>query len=719
MAAPVYTLPTSGSSPKFATKASHESAINAALAALFALLDAADDALSDRISAIMAGFVAAGEWDASSGSFPSGEQTLGTFYIVTDAGTVDGVTFAVGDQLLPLVTNPSTTTYAGNWVRNPRSEIVDTVYDGLAALDASTEDRAAGALWQTKDGKNFIGAADAATDFSYQRDDGKKFYAQPSPGEYLDTMFGVVMDGITDCAPAYARIAANLPAGKTLRLAGAGVRILGSPITFEQEGIKVVADSGAEIKQADSTLTMDTMLTFSGDRVNLIDVSLNGNLAGNAGSYTGRGELLRVTGDRATITSLKIDGTQNVPFATGLYITGDFATLKQITSYNTGLNAVRSWSKNIDVLGLKMFGAYGTNCHGFVQDGDGSNILERAILRDIHFETTEAIAAEAVLFDNDGNQGGSVLIDGLYVDFPNMTGPDCFKFAYVDDATVRGFRGSHAAGSQNTTLRIQQGVQKLILDDCELPHALNFDDIGCALHVMGSSIIGKDASTPYTIIDLAGDTVIEDGVTLAGMTTAAIFRTSEGYASKINLGRLNYSAASGTPYLIAAPALAAGVLPIADSVQVGEPLSVSGGFRDPKTSTWTAGSGAADALTIKAGRHKVDNTRWADPATTTDADGWSYGDRVEKIAPASGDTAAQKWVTTPGTSRSTQWVGSTPYDVGDIVRNGANVYTCTVAGTSAASGGPTGTGTGIVDGFATRNFRAALVVFKGVGSISA
>src|SRR5262249_58579743 len=45
------------------------------------------------------------------------------------------------------------------------------------------------------------------------------------------------------------------------------------------------------------------------------------------------------------------------------------------------------------------------------------------------------------------------------------------------------------------------------------------------------------------------------------------------------------------------------------------------------------------------------------------------------------------------------WQPSTAYAVGDLVTNGVNVYRCTVAGTSAATGGPTATGTApITDG---------------------
>lgn len=52
------------------------------------------------------------------------------------------------------------------------------------------------------------------------------------------------------------------------------------------------------------------------------------------------------------------------------------------------------------------------------------------------------------------------------------------------------------------------------------------------------------------------------------------------------------------------------------------------------------------------------------------------------------------------------WAPATYYSVGDIVRNDSpeNVYVCAIAGTSAGAGGPTGTGTAIVDGAATWRF---------------
>lgn len=54
------------------------------------------------------------------------------------------------------------------------------------------------------------------------------------------------------------------------------------------------------------------------------------------------------------------------------------------------------------------------------------------------------------------------------------------------------------------------------------------------------------------------------------------------------------------------------------------------------------------------------------------------------------------------------WTASTAYVASATVTNGANTYTCLTGGTSASSGGPTGTGSAIADGSAMWAFSAAL-----------
>ncbi|WWT39549.1 hypothetical protein [Microcystis phage Mae-JY02] len=53
---------------------------------------------------------------------------------------------------------------------------------------------------------------------------------------------------------------------------------------------------------------------------------------------------------------------------------------------------------------------------------------------------------------------------------------------------------------------------------------------------------------------------------------------------------------------------------------------------------------------------------------------------------------------------SDAWQASRAYAIGDQVTNGGNLYRATAAGTSASSGGPTGTGASITDGGVTWTF---------------
>ena len=58
------------------------------------------------------------------------------------------------------------------------------------------------------------------------------------------------------------------------------------------------------------------------------------------------------------------------------------------------------------------------------------------------------------------------------------------------------------------------------------------------------------------------------------------------------------------------------------------------------------------------------------------------------------------------------WAISTAYVVGAVVLNDINkIYACTTAGTSAGAGGPTGIGTGIVDGTVVWDYIAPLATF--------
>lgn len=86
------------------------------------------DAIETRVNALDAAVVLKGTWDASAGTFPgSGTAQAGESWIVSVAGTVNSVAFAVGDRIIAITDNASTTTFAANWFKADYTDLVSSV----------------------------------------------------------------------------------------------------------------------------------------------------------------------------------------------------------------------------------------------------------------------------------------------------------------------------------------------------------------------------------------------------------------------------------------------------------------------------------------------------------------------------------------------------------------------------------------------------------------
>lgn len=95
--------------------------------------------LDGNVNALESSVVLKGTWDASAGTFPgSGSAQAGWSYIVSVAGTVDSVDFAVNDRIVAITDNASTTTYASNWFKLDYTDQVLSVngQTGAVSLDA-------------------------------------------------------------------------------------------------------------------------------------------------------------------------------------------------------------------------------------------------------------------------------------------------------------------------------------------------------------------------------------------------------------------------------------------------------------------------------------------------------------------------------------------------------------------------------------------------------
>lgn len=92
----------------------------------------------------------------------------------------------------------------------------------------------------------------------------------------------------------------------------------------------------------------------------------------------------------------------------------------------------------------------------------------------------------------------------------------------------------------------------------------------------------------------------------------------------------------------------------------------------------------------------------------------NVGDRIWNQAPVSGGSDGWICTTAGAFANSGAWAPLTPYTRGDattapqsVTNDGGKIYWCTVTGTSAGAGGPTGTGLDIVDGTCHWRFIAA------------
>jgi len=86
------------------------------------------DQMEIDIAALANGMVYKGDWDASASTFPgSGSAQIGWFYYVSVAGTVGGVSFSVGDNIVAIADNASTSTYASNWSKHDQTDAVTAV----------------------------------------------------------------------------------------------------------------------------------------------------------------------------------------------------------------------------------------------------------------------------------------------------------------------------------------------------------------------------------------------------------------------------------------------------------------------------------------------------------------------------------------------------------------------------------------------------------------
>lgn len=538
---------------------------------------------------------------------------------------------------------------------------------------------------------------------------------------FVPQSYGALGDGVSDDTASFIALAAVVPAGGYIYIPS-GTYIVGAAIVFSQARLTVEFARGAVVKQKSGTQTINTLFEFTGADGSVLGPNFDANTAGNP-TYTGRGELLKISGNGWVVSNMTAVGSAFNASGTCLFVTGSNVLVSGFKSRNTGRSAIRNKG---DFNVFKDINIQEWAIKGFVMDADAA--LRRLVTIE-NFVAISSLASveEALLIDPDTFLLDRAVCVNIYIDTPATVFANNIKFAYVSSVIIKGLVSKHPATSANCSLRFQQNVIDISLDDLQLDGQINFDiAIRRKMRIGGRSVINKALPQPNAIGDFWGDLIVEDGVELRNYTNAGILVDSEGSTvldSMFAIGRLKLHGASGTPPLVAiVSALIGSTAPNrvpAGMISVKEPLSVEGTALGPENGRWVLGAEAQEvAVTIGSDGGSRLFRGLASQLPPTEADGWRRGDRIVR-RDASASAVAEIVCVTGGSAANTAWAVSTAYSVGARRYNGANVYRCVTAGTSAGAGGPTGTGSSIADGTVVWAYVAPLAAFKTKATLSA
>ena len=275
-------------------------------------------------------------------------------------------------------------------------------------------------------------------------------------GDYLDSWWAPPLN-VSDAASVYQNIANVLPEGGVLRCTTSGTRILGQSVVFPRDFIRVICEPGVKFKQKDDTLSINTLIDFSGDYCDFYGLDVDGNVAGNATSnYIGRGEIVKFSGNRPTIKNSVIRNTHVKNLACGFYVTGKDSVIEGVTCFSTGRVAIRDRGNRTtvrdvcayDIVDATRFTEPGSpNSQYWIgnrvigKDGADENnsfAFDWVRYENIYGHSSGSSYYSTVVVDDSTRYGGRVICENITCDYPNATGPDVIKFVNFRRVDIRG-----------------------------------------------------------------------------------------------------------------------------------------------------------------------------------------------------------------------------------------------------------------------------------------
>lgn len=241
-----------------------------------------------------------GDWDASTGAFPGGGTAkAGEVYVVTVAGTVDGVDFQVGDSIYAKVDNASTTTYANNWVKVDSSDSVTSVFGRTGAVTAQAGDYTATQITNTPAGNISATTVQAAiNELDSEKVSNTLTSGQIFVGNASNVATGVAMSG--DVTIDNAGVTTVVSASDTV--AGKVELATNAEVATGTDTTRAVTPASLA---ANYTLTSDLASTANGKGASLIGVEDAGNNFTATNLEAVLAELAGMTGGANASTTVK------------------------------------------------------------------------------------------------------------------------------------------------------------------------------------------------------------------------------------------------------------------------------------------------------------------------------------------------------------------------------------------------------------------------------
>jgi hypothetical protein len=350
------------------------------------------DQMETDIAALANGMVYKGDWDASTGSFPgSGAAQTGWFYYVSVGGTVGGVVFTAGDNVVAVTDNASTSIYSANWSKHDQTDAVQSVAGEVGSISASalrsainvedgaTADQTAQEIATAID-------ADATAEATLKSALGLGTAAYTASTDYATAAQGALADSATQPGDNISTLTNDAGYSTTTgtvtsvaATAGTGISVTGSPIT--SSGTLTITNTAPD---QTVSLTGGTGISTSGTYPNFtIDATNNGTVTSVALSVpTG----LTVSG--SPITS---SGTLAVSLDTGYSIPTTASQSNWDTAYGWGNHATAGYQLAATAL---------TTSTSFGGDVSGTyNAI--AVSNDSHSHTTSTLSGNISAFTND------------------------------------------------------------------------------------------------------------------------------------------------------------------------------------------------------------------------------------------------------------------------------------------------------------------------------